>query len=148
MWKKKLVWKNDSIEFDFKDNVVFLEESIQDDELRLKATMKNGNQIKQVELRMTISEENNNPLKAEMQEYYEQGTVLNPLKLQLADDESKYAHMEASASTQPQSSSTAFPLQESASASVKKRMSLADYKKRKLSQVILLLIHFRLKGHL
>ena len=43
----------------------------------------------------------------------------------------------ASASTQPQSSSTASNLQESASASVKKRMSLADYKKRKLSQVIL-----------
>merc|ERR1719445_1401607 len=41
----------------------------------------------------------------------------------------------ASASTQPQSSSTASNLQESASASVKKRMSLADYKKRKLSQV-------------
>ena len=40
-------------------------------------------------------------------------------------------------SSQPPSSATGSSLQESASASVKKRMSLADYKKRKLSQVML-----------
>ena len=71
MWKRKLVWKNDSIEFSFQDHVVSLEESIQDDEVRFKATMKNGNQIKEVDLRMTlktVSEENNNPLKAEKRE--------------------------------------------------------------------------------
>ena len=66
MWKKKLEWKNDSIEFTFQDRVVSLEESIQDDEMRFKATMKNGNQFKEIELRMclkTVNEENNNPLK-------------------------------------------------------------------------------------
>ena len=52
MWKKKLEWKNDSIEFTFQDRVVSLEESIQDDEMRFKATMKNGNQFKEIELRM------------------------------------------------------------------------------------------------
>ena len=41
-------------------------------------------------------------------------------------------------SSQPPSSVTGSSLQESASASVKKRMSLADYKKRKLSQVMIL----------
>ena len=62
MWKKRLVWKNDSIEFNFQDQVVSLEESIQDDEMLFRASMKSGNQIKEVEFRMnvkTVSEENN-----------------------------------------------------------------------------------------
>ena len=90
MWKRKLVWKNDSIEFTFQDRVVSLEESIQDDEMRFKATMKSGNQIKEVELVMTLKtvpEENNNPFKAEKREYYEEGSFLNPIKLQLEEDD-------------------------------------------------------------
>ena len=84
--------KNDSVEFSFQDlglEVVTLEETIRDDEMKFKAKMRNGNQIKEVELRMTISEENNNPPKAEKQEYYEQGTILNPIKLE-EDNELNY----------------------------------------------------------
>ena len=84
--------KNDSVEFSFQDlglEVVTLEETIRDDEMKFKAKMRNGIQIKEVELRMTISEENNNPPKAEKQEYYEQGTILNPIKLE-EDNELNY----------------------------------------------------------
>ena len=103
MWKKKLDWKNDSIEFTFQDQVliVSLEESIQDEEMSFKATMKNGNQIKKVELKMTIGtvseeKENNNHVKAEKQdqEYYEQGSLLNPIKLEETNNEMKYAQEE------------------------------------------------------
>ena len=45
MWERKLAWKNDSLEFKFRHHVVYLDESIQDDEVRFKATMKNGNQV-------------------------------------------------------------------------------------------------------
>ena len=100
MWNKKLVWKNDSIDFTFQDRVVSLEESIQDDEMSFKATMKNGNQIKEVELRMslkTVNEMNNNPLKAEKQECYKQGSLLNPIKVPLEEDNQlKHAHREES----------------------------------------------------
>ena len=73
MWKRKLVWKNDSIEFTFQDQILSLEESIQDDKMRFKASMKKGNQVKEVELRMTLKTvpEENNLVKAEKQEYYE-----------------------------------------------------------------------------
>ena len=101
MWKKKLDWKNDLIEFTFQDGVVSLEESIQDDEMSFKATMKNGNQIKKVELKMTIEtvseeKENNNPVKTEKQdqEFYEQGSLLNPIKLEETNNDTKYAHQE------------------------------------------------------
>ena len=63
MWKRKLNWKKDSIEFSFQDSVVSLEESFEDDKMRFKAIMKTGNQIKEVELKMTlkiIPEANNN----------------------------------------------------------------------------------------
>jgi len=60
--------------------------------------MKNGNQIKEVELKLTlktVSEENNNPLKAEKREYYEEGSFLNPIKVQFEEDNQlKYAHCE------------------------------------------------------
>ena len=77
----------DSIEFTFNDHVTKLEESIQEDEMTLKVTMTNGNQIKEVELRMTlkkVSEENNNPVKAEKKdkEYNEQGSLLDPVSLE------------------------------------------------------------------
>ena len=103
MWKKKLDWKNDSIEFTFQDQVVIvsLEESIQDEEMRFKATMKNGNQIKKVELKITIQtvseeKENNNPVRTEKQdqEFYEQGSLLNPIKLEETNNETKHAHQE------------------------------------------------------
>jgi len=100
MWKRKLNWKNDSIEFTFQDQVVSLEESILDDEMWFKASMKNGNQIKKVELRMTINtvhEENNNPVKAEEQEFdeFEQpGSFLNPIKLEEDSNELTDAHRE------------------------------------------------------
>ena len=90
MWKKKIVWKNDAIEFTFQDQVVSLEESIKDDELSFKATMKNGNQIKEVELKMTLKE-NNNPVKAEKPEYHEQGSVLDPIKLEEENEKLKDA---------------------------------------------------------
>ena len=99
MWERKVVWMKDSIEFTFNDQVTKLEESIQEDELRLKATMKNRNQIKEVELRMTlktVSEENNNPVKAEKQEYCEQGSLLNPVKLEEDNDELTDPHGEDS----------------------------------------------------
>jgi len=93
MWKKTLVWNTDSIEFIFKDQVVSIEESIQGDKMMFKATMKNGKQIKEVELKMTIervSEENNNPDidKEKKQEYHEQGSLLDSVKLEeeLPDD--------------------------------------------------------------
>ena len=91
MWKKTLAWNNDSIEFMFKDQVDSIEESIQGDKMRFRATMKNGNQIKEVELRMTIktvSEENNNPDREKKQEYHEQGSLLDSIKLEeeLPDD--------------------------------------------------------------
>ena len=54
MWNRRLVWKNDSIDVTFQDQIVSLKESIQDDEVSFKATVKNGDQIKEVELRMTI----------------------------------------------------------------------------------------------
>ena len=85
MWKKKMVWKNDAVEFTFQDQVVSLEESINDDDLNFKATMKNSIQIKEVELKMTlktVSEDNNNPLKAGKQENYEQGSSRDPVKLE------------------------------------------------------------------
>ena len=86
MWKKKIVWKNDTVEFTFQDQVVSLEESIKDDELSFEATMKNrNNQIKEVNLKVTlktVSEENNNPDKAEKQEFHEQGSSLGPVKLE------------------------------------------------------------------
>ena len=91
MWKKTLAWNTDSIEFMFKDQVVSIEESIQGDKMMFKATMKNGNQIKEVELKMTIktvSEENNNPDKEKKQEYHEQGSLLDSINLEeeLPDD--------------------------------------------------------------
>ena len=87
MWKRKLVWKNDSIEFTFQDQVLTLEESFQDDKMKFKATMKNGNKIKEVELKMTLKtvpDEKNDDLKLkpEKQEYFEQGSLLNPIKLE------------------------------------------------------------------
>jgi len=97
MWERKLVWMKDSVEFTFNDQVTKLEESIQKDELRLKATMKNGNQIRSVELRMTlktVSEENNNPVKAEKQEYHEQGSLLDPIKLEEENNELTDAYSE------------------------------------------------------
>ena len=81
-----MVWKNDSVEFTFHE-VVALEESIQDDEMMFKATMKKGNnQIKEAELKVTLKtvseeREKNNPAKEEKQEYYEQGSLLDPIKL-------------------------------------------------------------------
>ena len=87
----------DSIEFTFNDQVIKLEESIQEDNMMFKATMKNGNQIKEVELRMTVktvSVENNNPVKAEKQEYCEQGSLLNPVKLEEDNDELTDPHGE------------------------------------------------------
>ena len=99
MWERKLVWMKDSVEFTFNDQVTKLEESIQEDELRLKASMKNGNQIKEMELRLTlktVSEENNNHVhvKAEKQEYHEQGSLLDPIKLEEANNEFTDAYSE------------------------------------------------------
>ena len=87
MWKRKLVWKNDSIEFTFQDPVLTLEESFQDDKMRFKATMKNGNKIKEVELKMTLKtvpdeKDDDMKLKPEKQEYFEHGSLLNPIKLE------------------------------------------------------------------
>ncbi len=68
MWKRSLVWKNDSIEFTFHVS------SFEDDKMRFKVIMKNGNQIKEVELKMKlgiIPEKNNNPVKVEKEEYFE-----------------------------------------------------------------------------
>ena len=68
--------------------------------MSFKATMKSGNQFKEIELRMslkTVTEENNNPLKAEKQECYEQGSLLNPIKVPLEEDNQlKHAHREES----------------------------------------------------
>ena len=100
MWQRKLVWKNDSIEFTFQDQVVSLEESFQDDKMSFKATMKNGNQIKEVELKMSLKivpeNENNNSLykvKAQKQEYFEQGSLLNPIKSTMLMDVIRFDHL-------------------------------------------------------
>ena len=98
MWKRKLVWKNDSIEFTFQDQILSLEESIQDDKMRFKASMKKGNQVKEVELRMTLKtvpEEINNLVKTEKQEYYEyeqQGSLKDPIKLEKDSNELTDSH--------------------------------------------------------
>ena len=98
MWKRKLVWKNDSIEFTFQDQILSLEESIQDDKMRFKASMKKGNQVKEVELRMTLKtvpEEINNLVKTEKQEYYEyeqQGSLKDPIKWEKDSNELTDSH--------------------------------------------------------
>ena len=98
MWKRKLVWKNDSIEFTFQDQILSLEESIQDDKMRFKASMKKGNQVKEVELRMTLKtvpEEINNLVKTEKQEYYEyeqQGSLKDPIMLEKDSNELTDSH--------------------------------------------------------
>ena len=96
MWNRRLVWKNDSIDVTFQDQIVSLKESIQDDEVSFKATVKNGDQIKEVELRMTIKtsyEENNDPLKEEEEEYFEECSELKLINIQSREDNDlKYAH--------------------------------------------------------
>ena len=82
MWKRKLVWKNDSIEFTFQDQVVTLEESLQDDKMEFKAIMKNGDQIKEVEIKLTLKTVPEQKQKAEKQEYFEQDSLLNTIKLE------------------------------------------------------------------
>ena len=72
----------------------------QDDEVTIKATIKNGNQLEENELRITLkasSEENNDPLKEKEQEYFEEGSELKPININSNDDNDlKYAHGEES----------------------------------------------------
>ena len=57
--------------------------------LCFKATMKNRSYIKELKLKMTLrtvsNEKNNNPIKAERQEYFDQSFLRNPIKIKNSD---------------------------------------------------------------